>query len=107
MTEPARKLQKVQHDEGTGAARGRAAAALFANERDGDRASLDWLRAHIEQPRCAALLQQIMAWEGVEGRDTERALAKEHGVLLTRETRRDCGRLANISEGPSRKKKAE
>ena len=59
---------------------------LFDASDGKDQASLDWLREHSGETRCAQLLQQIEAW--AEGTYREhRALARAQGITVTNATR--------------------
>ena len=84
VREPAGKRRKVQHVEEAGATRATAAAGLFSDGSATDLAALDWLRAQPEDAPCKVLLQQVMDWSVVGGKEQQRALAKEHGVTLSR-----------------------
>ena len=57
---------------------------LFIHDREEDRVVLDWLKERSEHPRCAALLQQIVEWNGKCNQAEMRSLAKAQGIILKR-----------------------
>ena len=85
-TQPARKSRKVQDDASACGAEGTSTAA--------DR---DWLRAHKDDPRCAALLRETSAWDDVHDRESARSLAKKQGIKLNREKARNVDRVKEVA----------
>ena len=66
--EPPGKRMKAEPREVAEVAPTTDAVDLFSANRAEDLAALDWLRTHSEEPRCEDLLQQIMAWSGIQDR---------------------------------------
>ena len=67
---------------------------LLGQDMEQDHALLEWLRSHQEQPRCAALLQQMMEWTGMHSSGKQpkpdmHSLAKAQEIHLTRRARHD------------------
>ena len=64
-------------------------------------ALLGWLRSRQEQPRCAALLQQVMEWTGMRSVGTQvrkefSTKAKAQGIQITRRAQHDTQFFRNV-----------
>ena len=93
--EPSEKKPRLGAAEHDGRA---AAAAAIEQEEPGrdavaselfrhDHALVKWLRAHVHEPRCRSLLQQIHEWRSHNNMAAKRKLAVAQGITVPRKSR--------------------